>query len=86
MLESATRGIDRLDAVTKRLNPDTVKGLLEKLQVPPLNEIADIKTLQNVVLGLEELAGRNDPQNRTFADQLPTAISRLVEPEWTSLD
>ena len=59
MLESATRGIDRLEAVSKRLDPDTVKGLLEELQVPPLNEIADIKTLQNVVLGLEELAGRN---------------------------
>ena len=41
----------------KRLDPNTVKGLLDKLQVPPLNEIADIKTLQNVVLGLEELAG-----------------------------
>ena len=57
MLESAARGIGRLDAVTKRLDPNTVKGLLDKLQVPPLNEIADIKTLQNVVFGLEELAG-----------------------------
>ena len=57
MLESATRGLDRLEAVTQRLDPNTVKGLLDKLQVPPLNEIADIKTLQNVVFGLEELAG-----------------------------
>jgi len=61
MLESATRGLDRLDAVTKLLDPNTVKGLLDKLQVPPLNEIADIKTLQNVVLGLEELAGPTQP-------------------------
>jgi hypothetical protein len=61
MLESATRGIDRLDAVTKRLDPNTVMGLLEKLQVPPLNEIADIKILQSVVLGLEELAGPKQP-------------------------
>ena len=61
MLESATRGIDRLDAVTKRLDPNTVKGLLDKLQVPPLNEIADIKILQNVVLGLEELAEPTQP-------------------------
>jgi hypothetical protein len=59
MLESVVRGIDRLDAVTKRLDPNRVKALLEKLQAPPLNEIADIKTLQNVVLGLEELAGPN---------------------------
>ena len=57
MLESVVRGIDRLDAVTKRLDPNTVRAFLEKLQAPPLNEIADIKTLQNVVLGLEELAG-----------------------------
>ena len=57
MLESATRGLDRLEAVTQRLDPNTVKGLLDKLQVSPLNEIADIKTLQNVVFGLEELAG-----------------------------
>ena len=59
MLESATRGLDRLEAVTQRLDPNTVKGLLDKLQVPPLNEIADIKTLQNVVLGLEDLADAN---------------------------
>jgi hypothetical protein len=57
MLESATRGLDRLEAVTQRLDPNTVKGLLDKLQIPPLNEIADIRTLQNVVFGLEELAG-----------------------------
>ncbi len=61
MLESATRGLDRLEAVTKRLDPNTVKELLDKLQVPPLNEIADIKTLQNVVLGLEDLAGPTQP-------------------------
>ena len=61
MLESATRGLDRLEAVTQRLDPNMVKGLLDKLQVPPLNEIADIKTLQDVVLGLEELAGPTQP-------------------------
>jgi hypothetical protein len=56
MLESVARGIDRLEAVTKRLEPNAVKALLEKLQAPPLNETTDIKMLQNVVLGLEELA------------------------------
>jgi hypothetical protein len=61
MLESATRGFDRLEAVTKRLEPNTVEALLAKLQAPPLREIADIKTLQNVVLGLEELAGPTQP-------------------------
>ena len=61
MLQSATRGFGRLEAVTKRLEPKTVEALLAKLQAPPLNNIADIKTLQNVVLGLEELAGPVQP-------------------------
>ena len=61
MLESATRGFGRLEAVTKRLEPKTVEALLAKLQAPPLNNIADIKTLQDVVLGLEELAGPVQP-------------------------
>jgi hypothetical protein len=57
MLESVARGIDRLEAVTKRMDPKTVQALLAKLQAPPLSEITDIKTLQHIVLGLEELAG-----------------------------
>ena len=56
MLESVTRGIDRLEAVLKRIDPNTVQALLTKLQVSSLGQIADIKTLQNVVLGLENLA------------------------------
>ena len=59
MLESATRGFGRLDAVTKRLDPNTVSALLAKLQAPPLNQIADMKTLEHVVFGLEDLAGPN---------------------------
>ena len=57
MLESAIRGIERLDAVTKRLDAKTVEALLAKLQAPPLGEISDMKTLQHVVFGLEELVG-----------------------------
>ena len=57
MLESAARGIERLEAVTKRLDAKTVEALLAKLQAPPLGEISDMKTLQHVVFGLEELAG-----------------------------
>ena len=61
MLESVTRGIDRLEAVLKRIDPNTVQALLTKLQVSSLGQIADIKTLQNVVFGLEELTGSNPP-------------------------
>jgi hypothetical protein len=59
MLESVARGINRLEAVTKRLDPKTVEALLAKLQAPPLGEISDLKTLQHIVFGLEELAGPN---------------------------
>ena len=61
MLGSVARGIDRLEAVMNRVDPNTVQALLTKLQVSSLGQIADIKTLQNVVLGLEELAGSNRP-------------------------
>ncbi len=61
MLESAARGFTRLEAVTKRLDAKTVEALLAKLQAPPLSEIPDMKTLQHVVFGLEELAGPNQP-------------------------
>jgi hypothetical protein len=61
MLESVTRGIDRLEAVLKRIDPNTVQALLTKLQVSSLAQIADIKTLQNIGLGLEELAGPIQP-------------------------
>jgi hypothetical protein len=59
ILESAIRGFGRLQAVTKRLPPETVTALLAKLQAPMPSEITDMKTLETVVLGLEELAGPN---------------------------
>jgi hypothetical protein len=59
VLESAARGINRLAAVTQRLDSPTVGALLSKLQAPPLDQIADMKMLERVVFGLEELAGPN---------------------------
>jgi len=57
VLESVARGINRLEAVSKRLDTKTVEALLTKLQAPPLGEISDLQTLQHIVYGLEELAG-----------------------------
>ena len=59
MVESAARGMERLEAVLKGIDSNTVQALLTKPQVSSLGQIADIKTLQNVVLGLEEVAGSN---------------------------
>ena len=56
ILESAARGFDRLSAVRRRVDPKTLDSLLAKLQAPPLAEIGDMKTLRNVVFGLEQLA------------------------------
>jgi len=42
-------------------SPAPTQAVLAKLQAPPLGRIADMKTLQNVVLGLEELAGPTQP-------------------------
>ena len=59
VLESAVRGVNRLNAVTQRLDSTTVGALLAKLQAPPLDQIADMKMLEQVVFGLEDLAGPN---------------------------
>ncbi len=56
VLASAARGFDRLSTVRKRIDPKTLESLLAKIQAPPLAEIADMKTLRNVVFGLEQLA------------------------------
>ena len=56
VLESASRGFDRLNEIRRRFDPTTVEGMLTKLQAPRFEEIADMKTLQAVVFGLEELA------------------------------
>jgi hypothetical protein len=59
VLESAARGFARLEAVRQRLDPNTVSALLTKLQAPPLNQISDMKTLEQIVFGLEDLASPN---------------------------
>jgi len=56
ILESAERGINRLSAARKRIDPKILETLLAKIQAPPLAEIADMKTLRDVVFGLEQLA------------------------------
>ena len=55
VLESAARGFDRLNAVRKRVDAKVLESLLAKIQAPPLTEIADMKTLRDLVLGLEQL-------------------------------
>jgi hypothetical protein len=74
MQKSAARGIERLEAVLKRIDPDAVQVLLAKPQDPPLGQIADLKTLQNVALGLEELAASNPAHAANRSS--PHSISR----------
>lgn len=55
VLESAARGLNRLEAITRRVDSKMLASLLAKIQAPPISEIGDMKTLRNVVIGLEQL-------------------------------
>lgn len=61
VLESATRGLRRMEAVLDRVPEQQVTALLAKLQAPPLNEIADMPTLVQVVQGLEGIVNGSHP-------------------------
>ena len=61
VLESATRGLRRMEAVLDRVPEKQVSALLYKLQAPPLNEIADMPTLVQVVQGLEGIVNGSHP-------------------------
>ena len=61
VLESATRGLRRMEAVLDRVPEQQVNALLAKLQAPPLNEIADMATLVQVAQGLESIVNRSHP-------------------------
>jgi hypothetical protein len=61
VLESATRGLRRMEAVLDRVSEQQVSALLAKLQAPPLNEIADMPTLVQVVQGLESIVNGSHP-------------------------
>jgi len=61
VLESATRGLRRMEAVLDRVPEQQVSALLAKLQAPPLHEIADMPTLVQVVQGLEGIVNGSHP-------------------------
>jgi hypothetical protein len=61
VLESATRGLRRMEAVLDRIPEQQVSALLAKLQAPPLHEIADMPTLVQVVQGLESIVNGSHP-------------------------
>jgi len=61
VLESATRGLRRMEAVLDRIPEQQVSALLAKLQARPLHEIADMPTLVQVVQGLEGIVNGSHP-------------------------
>ena len=50
-----------MEAVLDRVPEQQVSALLAKLQAPPLNEIADMPTLVQVVQGLEGIVNGSHP-------------------------
>ena len=63
MLESATRGLRRMEVVLDRISEQEVGALLAKLQAPPLSEITDMPTLVHVVQGLEGIVNKGSHPN-----------------------
>jgi hypothetical protein len=61
VLESATRGLRRMEAVLDRVPEQQVSALLARLQAPPLHEIADMPTLVLVVQELESIVNGSHP-------------------------
>ena len=59
-------GVDpqrRMEVVLDRIPEQQVGALLAKLQAPPLNEIADMPTLVQVVQGLEGIVNNGSHPN-----------------------
>jgi hypothetical protein len=50
-----------MEAVLDRVPEQQVSALLAKLEAPPLNEIADMPTLVQVVQGLESIVNGSHP-------------------------
>ncbi|HEX8799769.1 MAG TPA: hypothetical protein VF772_14220 [Terriglobales bacterium] len=56
-----------MEAVLDRVPEQQVSALLAKLQAPPLNEIADMPTLVQVVQGLEGIVNGSHQRSLTTA-------------------
>jgi hypothetical protein len=82
MLESVARGIDRLEAVLKRIDPNTTQGLLTKLQVSSLGQIADIKC-KTLCSGSKKSRGQTRPtqleQTRETASNKSLVLERKCD-------
>jgi hypothetical protein len=53
-----------------------------KLQAPPLGQIADIKTLNNVVLGPEQFAGPTHPEQPKPKQQVHQVEEKRADRSW----
>ena len=76
VLESATRGLRRMEVVLDRIPEQEVGALLAKLQAPPLNEIADMPTLVQVVQGLEGIVNNGSAPTQPKTAVLATTHGR----------
>jgi Rad52/22 family double-strand break repair protein len=56
-MQSAQRGLLRLDAAVNTLGQDTLKSVLRQLNLRSLDSVNDLKKLEQVVLALETLVG-----------------------------
>ncbi len=60
-MQSADRGLRRLQSILERIGPDSLGPVLSSLQLKSLDQIDNLDTLQKVVLTLEAKAS-SSPQ------------------------
>ncbi len=56
-MQSAERGLRRLDAALDRVGPETLVPILHSLQLSSLNRVDSLETLKKVVLEVERVVG-----------------------------
>ncbi len=57
-MQSAERGLQRLEAASSRIGPEAVKSVLLSLSLKSLKQVDNLETLRQVVLALEDRAGQ----------------------------
>jgi hypothetical protein len=55
-MQSAARGLRRLEAAQERVGPDELKSILTSLKIKSLDRVDNLETLREVVLALETKA------------------------------
>jgi hypothetical protein len=62
-MQSADRGLQRLQSILGRIGPDALRPVLSSLQLKSLEQIDNLDTLQRIVLALEAKAASSSQRS-----------------------